>query len=239
MGRTNRAPRAVALCVVVAGVLSGCGAGVERVPVQGVDLLVVPTPSPDPNDFVAAIDNPWLPYAADTTWTYDLVVGFEEGNQQVIVEPDTVEIAGIDATAVTTRTQAGALSETTTDYFAQDSAGNVWWLGRDGQWEAGVDGAEAGLAMPARPRIGDGWRLGLAPGVMEDRVTLLAITDEDVVVLELRSDLQPGSVTTLTYERGIGLIQADPLGVGRPALTLATGPDPDPLTPAEAPASTR
>src|ERR1044072_2652040 len=59
--------------------LSGCGAAGQANPTeigpQGVDELVVPTPSPDPDDFVDDVDNPWLPFAPGTVWTYDVAGG--------------------------------------------------------------------------------------------------------------------------------------------------------------------
>ena len=62
------------------------------------------------------------------------------------------------------RPQDGALVEDTYDWYVQD-AGNVWYLGEEtkeyehgkvvsteGSWKAGVDGAQAGIIMPAEPR---------------------------------------------------------------------------------------
>ena len=58
----------------------------------------------------------------------------------------------------------GALDERTSDWYAQDAAGNVWYFGEDtkeytngvvsstaGTWEAGVDGALPGIIMQAQP----------------------------------------------------------------------------------------
>ena len=57
--------------------------------------------------------------------------------------------------------------EITDDWYAQDSAGNIWYLGEyvtnyqngkvvdhSGSFEAGVDGAQPGIAMPANPSRG-------------------------------------------------------------------------------------
>ena len=63
------------------------------------------------------------------------------------------------------------------DFFAQDRDGNVWWLGRAGEWEAGVDGARAGLVVPADPRVGDGYRMALLEGVVEDRAEVTAVDE--------------------------------------------------------------
>ena len=52
-----------ALAVVATLGLAGCGAAGDPPTVSpaGVDMLEVPTPSPDPGDFVEQVDNPWLP----------------------------------------------------------------------------------------------------------------------------------------------------------------------------------
>lgn len=60
----------------------------------------------------------------------------------------------------------GVKAEETWDWFAQDSDGNVWYLGEDscewdagacadthGSWEWGVDGALPGWALPADPTV--------------------------------------------------------------------------------------
>lgn len=61
-------------------------------------------------------------------------------------------------------THNGVLIEDTLDWFAQSASGDVWYLGEQtceyeggvcvdtgGSFEAGVDGAKAGIVMPARP----------------------------------------------------------------------------------------
>ena len=68
-------------------------------------------------------------------------------------------------------TENGELVEVTDDWYAQDGDGNVWYLGentaeyengkvktRSGSFEAGVDGAQAGIIMPADPRDGMAYR---------------------------------------------------------------------------------
>jgi hypothetical protein len=60
------------------------------------------------------------------------------------------------------------LVEATRDWFAQDDDGNVWYLGEDttswhdesdclstgGAWEAGLDGAQAGVVILGSPAVG-------------------------------------------------------------------------------------
>ena len=75
-------------------------------------------------------------------------------------------------------TENGTPVEITDDWYAQDKDGNVWYLGeavrnfengkfvdREGSFEAGVDGAQAGVVMPADPVA----RALLSPGVLQGR----------------------------------------------------------------------
>ena len=63
--------------------------------------------------------------------------------------------------------QKGETLEETYDWYAQDSHGNLWYLGEDtaeyengklktkeGSWASGVDGAEPGVVVPASPKQG-------------------------------------------------------------------------------------
>ena len=61
----------VALALMAALGVGGCGDASPESPPSGVDELVVPTPSPDPADFVTGVDNPWLPLAPGASWTYE------------------------------------------------------------------------------------------------------------------------------------------------------------------------
>jgi len=179
----------------------------------------VPTPDPDPDDFVDEVDNPWLPLSPGALWTYDAPDG---GTVELAVTDARQEVAGITTTVVAQQGDDGA---TTRLLVAQDTDGNVWLLGEDGadgSWEAGVDGAGAGLLMPARPRAGDGFRAG------PDRVLTVTATDgtadvpagrwEDVVVVE-DSDGDES-----WFARGVGpvLLDVDDPG-GRPAQLAGFG----------------
>ncbi|MSZ78349.1 MAG: hypothetical protein F2667_14685 [Actinobacteria bacterium] len=170
--------RTAILGVVLLGALSGCGSLPEKSPPAGVDALVVPTPSPDPADFVADPDgNDWFP-----------------------LDGEPGEVDGIAAVAVATGS--------TTDWYAEDTSGNVWWLGRDGEWQAGVDGALAGLAMPAQPRVGDGWRRALADGVVDEVATVIALDDETgLLSVEVVSAIDPDLDRVEVYADGDGLVE--------------------------------
>ena len=183
--------------------LAGCGTASRPSPPAGVDELVVPTPSPDPADFVASVDNPWFPLPVGTTWRYD--VADSSGNHTLLVSAAPgPTVAGVATTARVARESGRQV----VDWYAQDTRGNVWWFGRAGQWRAGVAGARAGLAMAATPRVGDGYRMDWAPGVAQDTARVVALDDVDLVV-EQRTELAPDQVRQVTYERGTGPVQEE------------------------------
>lgn len=209
--------------VALAGVvlLAGCGTASAPSPPTGVDGLTVPTPSPRAADFVATVDNPWWPLPAGRTWRYDVVDVRGEHRLTVTAEPGPT----VDGVATTARVSVERGTRTV-DLFAQDRAGNVWWLGRSGErgaWRAGVDGALAGLAMPAHPRVGDGYRAAYLPGVVEDVVTVLGLdvaatvpagSYDGVLVTRTDSRLTSQAVGARNgyYARGTGLVEEDTTG---------------------------
>ena len=124
----------------------------------------------DPADFTTEIDNPWWPMTPGSRWVYR-ETDSEGANQKVVVTVTnrTKAIAnGIEARVVhDVVTEDGEFVEVTDDWYAQDEDGNVWYLGEDtteyengkpvskaGSFEAGVDGAEPGIIMPAQPEPG-------------------------------------------------------------------------------------
>jgi hypothetical protein len=151
----------------------------------------------DPADFTTRIDNPYWPMAPGDRWVYR-ETGPEGPEQrvEVAVTNRTKQIVnGIGARVVhDVVTEDGQLVEVTDDWYAQDKAGNVWYLGEDtaeyengkvttrsGSFEAGVDGAQAGIAMPADPRDGMAYRQEYYKGEAEDEAEVLS-TDEQVEV---------------------------------------------------------
>jgi len=143
------------------------------------------TPIPfDPANFVpgAAIDNVYFPLPVGRKLVYR---GTKDGQTQrdvVKVTSRTRMIDGVLATAVSDIARHGRkVLEQTTDYYAQDTLGNVWYLGEDtvsferhgkrdtsGSWMAGVNGAIPGLIMEADPRIPDAYRQEFLAGEAED-----------------------------------------------------------------------
>jgi hypothetical protein len=209
-GRVLRALAAlVGLATATTGVV-GCASGSVASPPAGVDGLVIPTPSAEPGDFVAAVTNPWFPLRPGARMVYDAIDARGSHRLTVTVRrgPD---VAGVATTARVAR-QGG---RATTDWYAQDRSGNVWWFGRAGEWRAGADGAEAGLAVPAVPRVGDGWATAYADGADVQVATVvalnaaLAVPEGDHYPVLLIDVVSPatGEDRDVYYAKGAGLLQ--------------------------------
>ncbi len=182
----------------------------------------------NPADFSVEIDNPYWPMRPGSRWVYR--ESGEGGVQRVVVTVprETKRIAnGIEAQVVhDVVSQAGEPVEVTDDWYAQDSEGNVWYLGertaeyengkvvsRAGSWEAGVDGAQPGVIMPAEPRPGLAYRQEYYAGEAEDRAKVLSVDEQaevpfghftDVLVTKDLVPLEPNVLEYKLYARGIG-----------------------------------
>lgn len=213
--------------------LAGCGSAPDPVGPSGVDGLVIPTPSPRADDFVARISNPWLAWTPGARREY---AGTDDAGRPVtrtvVVRERTERIAGVRASVIvaTQRRRVGdgpAVEETT--YAAQDRRGNVWLLGRDGpggSWRAGERGARAGLLMPATPRRGDGFEGALVDGeaVEVSTVLQLAASGAAPTLLIERDHGGQGAIGVREYyRRGVGLVESSAVdGSGR--LTALAAP---------------
>jgi hypothetical protein len=151
----------------------------------------------DPADFVAEIDNPYWPMRPGSTWVYrETDAKGAVQRVDVTVTGRTKTILGIDAVVVhDVVSQDGEPVEDTYDWYAQDASGNVWYLGEAtkefengevtttaGSWEAGVDGAQPGIIVPADPRVGMTYRQEYYAGEAEDEGEILSV-DERAEVL--------------------------------------------------------
>jgi hypothetical protein len=80
----------------------------------------------------------------------------------------------------------GQKTEDTTDWYALDTLGNVWYFGEiaqqfennilvgiDGSWTTGKDGARPGYNMLAKPKKGDVYRQEFALGEAEDMARVM------------------------------------------------------------------
>ena len=175
------------LAIVAAAVLlAGCGGDEEETFPQGSEAVEI-----DPSRFSSEIDNPFWPMTPGTVWIY------RDGDQRVEVRVTnrTRSIMGVETRVVHDLvTENGVPVEDTFDWYAQDDDGNLWYFGEEttefedgepignaGAWEAGVDGALPGIALPAEPRVGMTYRQEYYAGEAEDRARVLSL-DESVSV---------------------------------------------------------
>ena len=197
---------------LVLAATAGCGSKnrAHPVPPNGVASVA----------FVARVDNPWFPLTPGATLRYTGETDGVPGVDVFAVTHDTKRILGVTATVVHDRViLRGRLAEETLDYYAQDARGNVWYLGEDtkeldrhgqvksrsGTWRAGVDGARAGIFMPAHPRVGQSFRQEYYKGEADDHFRVVRI-DGDRLITNEWTPLEPGVLDAKFYKRGIGTI---------------------------------
>src|SRR3954452_3714640 len=147
--------------------------------------------APDPGRFVARVDNPWFPLRPGTQYVYRGTKDGEASRDVVTVTRRTIRIQGVRCTVIEDRLLLrGRLAERTSDWYAQDRRGTVWYFGeataeldangrvvsREGSWRAGVDGARAGVIMPGRPRAGQSFLQEVYPGHAEDHFRVLTLS---------------------------------------------------------------
>ena len=186
-------------------------------------------PTIDPANFVAKIDNPYLPLIPGTLF---ILEGDKEGQKQrneVLVTSDAKSIMGVACVVVEDRVWVEEkLIESTLDWYAQDKDGNVWYMGEysesyengstpdtTGSWEGGVDGALPGIVMQANPVKGDPYRQEYYAGEAEDMAQVIEVGtpvevaygsfDQTVVTREW-SPLEPSVEEQKTYAKNIGFV---------------------------------
>ena len=188
----------------------------------------------DPAEFTTEIDNPYWPMTPGTQWVYRETDPDGDLTVRVTVTSETKRIAnGIEARVVRDTVSRGdELVEDTFDWYAQDADGAVWYLGedtaefeggevvsREGSFEAGVDGALPGIAMPADPRPGMAYRQEYLAGEAEDAGAVLG----DSELVEVPYGSFSGAVLTrdtTPLEPDVEELKFYAAGVG-PVLTLA------------------
>jgi hypothetical protein len=207
-----------------------------------------------PADFTTEIDNPYFPLEPGTRFTYREID--EEGAELkvvVVVTTETKQIAnGVTARVVRdTVTEDGAIVEDTFDWYAQDSEGNVWYMGeetaefedgkiatRAGSFEAGVDGALPGIIMPADPQPGQEYRQEYYEGEAEDNGAIVSLDEmvdvpfghfENVLMTRDTITIEPNVLEHKFYAKGVGMVLA--LGIsgggGREELVSKDNVGPD------------
>ena len=199
----------------------------------------------DPAQFTTRIDNPYWPMRPGTRWVSRETA--PDGTRQKVVVRVTHRTRLI-ANGVTARvvrdtvTERGRLVEDTRDWYAQDAAGTVWYLGErtkeyergelvgtEGSFEAGVDGAQAGVVVPAHPVPGMHYRQEHYAGHAEDRASVVSLDEQvtvpaghfrNVLFTRETNPLEPRVVEYKFLARGVGPVLALEIsgGAGREEL---------------------
>ena len=192
-------------------------------------------PNLNPADFSTTIDNPYFPLPVGRTLVYRGVKDGQSQEDRVTVTNQTKTVAeGITARVVTdVATHDGTVLEKTSDWYAQDKDGNVWYLGEDtvafsangkadtsGSWEAGVQDAEPRAVMEADPQIPDSYRQEYFVGQAEDTAWVVDRSGTTTVpygklknaltTLEA-TRLEPGAYDQKIYAPGLGIVREQAL----------------------------
>ncbi len=232
---SRRAAGLAAVLVLTAA--AGCGSDKGGRAGDPAALETIKLPQEDepyqlkPADFSPDVTNPWFPLEPGTRWTYREVDEDGEVLEVVVTAtPLTRTIEnGVEARVVRdTVTLDGEIVEDTLDWYAQDDLGTVWYLGEDtaefedgyitsheGSFEAGVDGALAGVIMPADPIVGQAYRQEYYAGVAEDNGEVLALDGtatvpagsyDDLVQTADTNGIEPDVLEHKFYARGVGVL---------------------------------
>jgi hypothetical protein len=213
---------ASAMVAVVAVSAAGARGPAPRTPAPYEPVL-------DPANFVTVIDNPYYPLPVGRVLVYK---GVKDGHKQidtVTVTDQTKVLEGITATTISdvATTPSGKLLEKTTDWYAQDLQGNVWYMGEDtkhygpngqvdtsGSWQADVNDGEPGIIMEADPQVPDAYRQEFLQGQAADTawitnrggsITVPFGTVHDVLTSLEATVLEPTVVDQKVYAPGVGI----------------------------------
>jgi hypothetical protein len=224
----------------LAALLSACGGGSSDKPAPKSAASPAPTtvtpsrasynPKIDPAQFSSKITNPYTPWKPGARWVYTGTKDGQPERVEVRVTKATKTILGVRCVVVSdVVTVNSTLAEKTTDWYAQDKAGNVWYFGEDtaeyqngvvtttqGTWEAGVDNAKPGIVLHAHPTVGKPYRQEYRPGVAEDMARVLTVsgtvtvpagTFKNVVQTRDINPLDPSKIENKWFAKGFGSIR--------------------------------
>ena len=205
------------------------------------------TPTPEPTETVyetfprdqfsdpTRVDNPWLSMLPGTQWIWDGAngVGNDRAPHRLIVTVTdlTKVIDGVlTQVAYDQDFVEGELVEAELAFYAQADDGSVWYLGEypeeyeDGvfveapAWLTGTRGAQAGIMMPAEPRVGmPSYAEGWGPEVgWNDRGRIFEANSrtcvptgchDGVLIVDEYSVDQPDAHQYKYYARGVGNVR--------------------------------
>lgn len=176
----RRAVWALLAAMVVGLVATGCGSDSSDAASDTARQL-------DPARYSPTVDHPFVPWAKVRLTVFKGREGeLETGVVQRVLERRK-KVSGVPVTVVSvTETENGEIVERTQDYYAERNDGAAMYMGEavsdykdgklishEGQWLAGKDGAKPGVFMPADPKVGQAFEQERAPGIAEDRSTVV------------------------------------------------------------------
>jgi len=189
------------------------------------------TTTPDPSQFThGSVTNRWFPLKPGTRMVYKGVKDGEHTTDVVYVTRRTVTIQGVVCRVVADRLwMNGRVEEKTYDWYAQNRNGDVWYFGedtaeydaqghvtsREGSWQAGRDGARAGIYIFAHPKVGQTALQEYYQGHAEDHFKVIAtaatatvpmLWTHNAVETKEWTPLEPGVVDHKFYVRDIGTV---------------------------------
>jgi len=183
-----------------------------------------------PSQFSATVDNPWFPLKPGTVYRYRGIKDGKSSRDVVTVTHRIVRIQGVPCISVEDLLYLkGKLEERTTDWYAQDRNGNVWYFGEDtaeldehgnvvtteGTWRAGRDGAKPGIYMPGHPTVGQTGRQEYLRGHAEDHFEVVSLSatirapytsSQHALLTKEWTPLEPGVIDHKYYVRGVGTV---------------------------------
>jgi hypothetical protein len=197
-----------------------------------------------PADFTPNVTNRFFPLKVGRTLVY---TGTKDGKKALNIVTTTArtrKVAGVTTRVVEDRLYLdNVLEERTSDYYAQDRCGNVWYFGEDtatldakgrvvsieGSFHAGSDGAQPGVFMQARPQLYRWFRQEWYAGQAEDTFRTIDLSASirvpygafrHALRTEERTALEPAVVDSKYYVAGIGEVFEGAVKGSREALRL-------------------
>jgi len=186
------------------------------------------------------IDNTYLPLAR---LKQDIIEGSEDGKKTRVertLKPEiqkTFKVAGqtVESLCMEDRIFVnGVIEEVALDYFAQDDAGTVYYLGEDvdeydqhgklakhnppdDAWLTGKDTPAPGVIMPAHPKVGDKFKSEDVSATVDESDEVVALDATTTVpagkfenCLKMKETLGDGTVEYKLYAPGVGVVRETP-----------------------------
>lgn len=196
-------------------------------------------PQLDPSEFSADVTNPYFPLVVGRTLVYErqLASGLERVEMTTTNQVRLID--GFPCRVVRVReTIDDDLVEETTDWYSQDSSGNVWYFGElsmsyddhgfiddlEGSWRAGKDGGKPGIVMKANPVVNEVYRQEWLVNEAEDIGCVLA-TGQTITVptgtytscirIQNSSPVEPEENEEKWYAPNVGLVADDDANTGQ------------------------